>query len=237
MRGYERGAVDEYVTRISQESMALRRDLAESERRRELAEQHASATEQEIREARSGQQNSAAAAPEQGFGFRAEKLLRLAEHESADLRATAAREATALIEQARAQAEQHRHEAEQNLIARSAVLDQQAAQRAVELQDREQQIGDQLAAARSECDAMHHAARRAADQHRTEAEAEADTLRAQATHDAQRSREQAAQEVTRLTELQRTARAELGRLAELLSTELSSNAGPATPTADPATGR
>ena len=225
LRGYERHAVDEYLGRQDEEMAKLRHDLAESERRRALAEQHATATENEIRTLRSDSQYSERTPPEESFGYRAEKLLRLAEQEAAEARTAAGREAAAVIEQARADAEQHRHEVEQSLIARSSLLDQQAAQRTVELQEREQQIAAQMTTARSEIDAMHEAARRAAEQHRRQAEGDAEAVRARAAHAAQRMRDQAEQEVARLAALRDDARAEITRLAELLANELGSVRG------------
>ncbi|MDT7704463.1 MAG: hypothetical protein QOG20_70, partial [Pseudonocardiales bacterium] len=138
MRGYERTAVDEVMARTNDQMAQLRRDLAESERRRALAEQHATATEGENRSLRSEQQPAPSAPPEEGFGFRAEKLLRMAEQEAAEVRVHASRESAAIVEKARSEAEKHRHEAEQALISRASMLEQQAAQRAAELQDREQ---------------------------------------------------------------------------------------------------
>jgi len=129
IRGYERAAVDEFSAHCADEAAALRRELAESERRRTLAEQHASAAEQhpratedEDRAWRPGPQ----VRPEESFGFRVEELIRFAEQQAADTRAVAARGAASMLEQARAEAEQLRHEVEQNLIARSAMLDQQS---------------------------------------------------------------------------------------------------------------
>ncbi|OLT14621.1 hypothetical protein BJF78_18020 [Pseudonocardia sp. CNS-139] len=115
----------------------LRDRLAAAESGRQAAEQHARALEKEVRNAR--QQQGDAPLSAESFGFRAEKILRLAEHEAADVRNRAANEATALVEQARADAERHRHEVEQKLIARSAEMDQEAAQRNVAIQEREQQ--------------------------------------------------------------------------------------------------
>jgi chromosome segregation ATPase len=220
LRGYERHSVDQYLAQQDEQLAKMRHDLAESERRRALAEQHATATENEIRTLRSESQFSERTPPEESFGYRAEKLLRLAEQEAADARSAAGREAAAVIEQARADAEQHRHEVEQSLIARSSLLDQQAAQRTVELQEREQQIAAQMTTARSEIDAMHEAARRAAEQHRRQAEGDAEAVRARAAHAAQRMRDQAEQEVARLAALRDDARAEITRLAELLANEL-----------------
>jgi|GEM_PF-1365035 len=222
LRGYERSAVDERLARVADEAGALRRELAESDRRRTLAEQHASATEGENRTLRSEQRGSRT--PEDSFGYRAEKLLRLAEQEAADVRTTAAREAAALLEQTRAEAEQHRHEVEQSLITRSSLLDQQAAQRTAGLADREQQITAQAAAAKAEFEGMHESASRAAERRRQQAEADAEAVRARAVHDARRLREQAEQEVARLGALQESARAEIARLAELLSDGLRASA-------------
>lgn len=225
LRGYDRHAVDEHVSRQDGEMAKLRHELAESERRRALAEQHATATENEIRSLRSDPQFADRSSPEESFGYRAEKLLRLAEQEAAEARAAAGREAAAVVEHARAEAEQHRHEVEQSLIARSSLLDQQAAQRTVELQEREQQIAAQLTTARAEIDAMHEAARRAAEQHRRQAEGDAEAVRARAAHAAQRMRDQAEQEVSRLAALRDDARAEITRLAELLANELGAAQG------------
>ena len=225
LRGYERHSVDEHVARQDEQLAKLQRELADSERRRALAEQHATATENEIRSLRSDTKFSDRTPPEESFGYRAEKLLRLAEQEAAEARAAAGREAAAVVEQARAEAEQHRHEVEQSLIARSSLLDQQAAQRTVELQEREQQIAAQLTTARSEIDAMHEAARRAAEQLRRQAEADVEAMRARAAHAAQRMRDQAEQEVARLGALRDDARSEITRLAELLSNELGAVAG------------
>ena len=219
LRGYDRTQVDDPLSRVVEENAELRRQAADADRRRQAAEQHASATESEFRKLQS--QRPGSAVPEEGFGFRAEKLLRLAEQEATELRATAAREASTLLEKARADAEKHRHEVEQSLIARSAMLDEQASQRSVELQERERQIAEQLTAARSEAESLHEAARRAADQHRKQAESAAETVRLRAGQDAQRLREQAQQEVTRLEAVQRDVRTELARLAEVLAGEMS----------------
>src|SRR5689334_16350999 len=78
------------------------------------------------------------AEPEGGFGMRAERLLRLAEAEARDMRAAAARDATALLERTQAEAETHRHEVEQELISRSAAFDRRSAERDATLTAREQ---------------------------------------------------------------------------------------------------
>ncbi len=219
LRGYDRTAVDAYLDGHAGEWQSLRHELDNSERRRQQAEQHAAATERENRTLRT-EHPPAAATPEDGFGFRVEKLMRMAEQEVADVRAGAARDASALLEQARAQAEHHRHDIEQSLITRSGVLDQQAARRSAELQEREQQIGEQLAAARAEAQALREAAEFGAEQRRAQAEADAVAVRDRATQEARRVLDQARQEADRLVVVQGGARADLARIADLLATEL-----------------
>jgi hypothetical protein len=227
LRGYERRQVDEFVAERQKEVSRLRVELAEAQRQQRLATEHAEATETELRELRAKSAHVEPKSVEDSFGYRAEKLLRMAEHEAAEARSHASRESAAIIEQARTDAEKHRHEVEQTLISRASLLEQQAAQRTAELQEREQQISDQLSAAREQADQLHAAAARAADRLRQESEAAAAETRLRAETAAQRQRDQAGQEIARLTALQSDVRAELARLAEVLSAELSG--GPAAP--------
>ena len=144
LRGYERRQVDDFVSRLKSELAQMKDELADAQRKRRLANEHAEATERELRDLRAKSAHSEPRSVEDSFGYRAEKLLRIAEQEAAEVRTHASRESAAIIEQARTEAEKHRHEVEQSLIARAAVLEQQAAQRNAELQEREQQIADQL---------------------------------------------------------------------------------------------
>jgi hypothetical protein len=224
LRGYERRQVDEYVAKTRDEIAKLTEELSEAQRKRRLANEHAEATERELREVRAKSAHSEPRSVEDSFGYRAEKLLRIAEQEAAEVRSHASRESAAIIEQARTEAEKHRHEVEQSLIARASVLEQQAAQRSAELQEREQQIADQLTAAREQADQLHAAAARTADRLRQESEAAAEEAKLRAATDIQRQRDQAAQEIARLEKVQADVRAELGRLNEVLSSELA--AGP-----------
>jgi hypothetical protein len=221
LRGYERRQVDDYLARQRNEVATLRANLAEAERQRRLATEHAEATEEENRRLRSTASRETPPA-EEGFGFRAEKLLRLAEQEAAEVRARTRQESVALLEQTRAEAEKHRHEVEQSLIARAAQLDQAAARRAVELQEREQQIADQLEATRAETEQLHAAATRAADRLRQESEAKADEMRVRAEAAAKKVRDQAEHDLMRLSALRSNVHAELARLAEVLVNELPS---------------
>ena len=224
LRGYERRQVDDYVGKQKDEISQLKEDLAEAQRKRRLANEQAEAPERALRDGRAQSAHSEPRSVEDSFGYRAEKLLRIAEQEAAEVRTHASRESAAIIEQARTEAEKHRHEVEQSLIARASVLEQQAAQRNAELQEREQQITDQLTASREQADQLHAAAARTADRLRQESEAAAEEAKLRAATDIQRQRDQAAQEISRLDKVQSDVRSELARLNEVLSNELA--AGP-----------
>jgi hypothetical protein len=213
-RGYDRDQVDSRLRELQER-------LAAAESARQAAEQHALATEDELRAARSKSQGDSASTPE-SFGFRAEKILRLAEHEAADVRSRAASEASSVIEQARADAERHRHEVEQSLIARAAELDQEAAKRGVALQEREQQAAATLAAAREEGARISDDAQRAADALVNDAKARAEELRHRTEQENRRRREAAEQELRRVNSLNEGVRGEMARLHKLLAGELDS---------------
>jgi hypothetical protein len=215
-RGYDRDQVDAQMRE-------LRERMAAAESSRQAAEQHARATENELRSAR--QQSADGPVSQESFGFRAEKILRLAEHEAADVRSRAANEATALVEQARADAERHRHEVEQALIARSAEMDQEAAQRNVALQEREQQAAATLAAARDDAARIADDARHAADALVGEAQNRADEVRHRSEQDLKRRREAAEQELRRIGSMHEGVRNEMARLHKLLGTELGNGNG------------
>jgi hypothetical protein len=219
LRGYERRQVGDYVARQRHEAATLRAQLVEAQRQRRLATEHAEATEQENRRLRSTA-GPDAPAPQEGFGLRAEKLLRLAEQEAGELRARTRQESGAILEQTRGETETHRHEVEQSLIARAAQLDQAAGRRAAELQEREQQIAAQLEATRAETEQLHAAATRAADRLIQESEATADEIRIRAEAAAKKVRDQAEHDLMRLSALRGNVHNELARLAEMLINEL-----------------
>jgi hypothetical protein len=225
LRGYHRDQVDDRVARLGAEISRLKDEIAEVQRSSQLASEHAESTERELRELRARSVQSEQRSLEDSFGYRAEKLLYTAEREAAEMRSHASRESAAIIEQARTGAERHRHEVEQGLIARAAVLERQAAQRAAELLDREQQISDQLSVAREQASQMHASATRTADRLRQESEAAAEEARGRAAADLQRQRNQAAQEIARLEKVRVDVQAEIARLTDMLAQEL----GPSRP--------
>jgi cell division septum initiation protein DivIVA len=219
VRGYERDEVDRYVGQAHRLMARLRSELTDAEERRRRADQRIDALEVENRAVRA-RLESAATPPEEGFGVRAEKLLRLAEQEAAEVRSEAVEESAILRQQVREDIERQRHEAEQTLIARSAQFDEHAARRTAELQQREQQLAEQLTAARDEAEAVQSAARRAADHYRQRVEADVEQVKTRVNAEVAQIREQATQELDRIATLESGVRAELRRLSARLTHEI-----------------
>lgn len=241
-RGYDRQQVDEHIrnlqnqlselqqahqplanqlAELQQQHQPLVAQLAELQQAHQREHRRAEWAEGELRAARSQveQLNEQGGGGQQGFGYRVEKLLRTAEQEAADVRSSAAREATSLLERARKDAEAHRHEVEQSLIHRTATLDQEAAQRKVELDERERQIGEQAAASREETERMLSEVRRQADQLHHEAAARAEQERIKAEKSIRDRQEAAEHELSRLRSLHDEVRGQLARLLESLANE------------------
>lgn len=219
VRGYERDEVERYVGQVQHTVARLRSELNEAEERRRRAEQRADGLENDNRAVRSRLESSTSPV-EEGFGMRAERLLRLAEQEAAEVRSEAAEEVAALRQQVREDVERQRHEAEQALIARSSQFDEHAARRTGELQQREQQISEHLTAARGEAEAVQAASRRAADHYRQRVEADVEQVKTRVNAEVAQIREQASQELDRLAALENGVRAELRRLSARLTHEV-----------------
>lgn len=218
LRGYDRRQVETFVTEKDAATARLENELADTRRRLTATAEHVEYLENELRQRPAA--GSTAPSGDEGFGLRAEKLLRLAEQEAAELRSQAGADSTAIIEQARTEAEKHRHEIEQDLISRASAMEQQASRRANELQEREQQVADQLNSARDQAEQLHATAVRAADRLREEAAAAAEETKLRAESTAKRLVDQANQEVARLSNVQGNVRSELARLAEVLTKEM-----------------
>jgi cell division septum initiation protein DivIVA len=243
-RGYDRQQVDDHIrvlvsqltelrqvhqpvadqlAELQQSHQPLVAQLTELQQAHQREHRRAEWAEGELRGARtqieqlSEQQGNGSS--QQGFGYRVEKLLRTAEQEAADVRSSAAREATTLLERARKDAEAHRHEVEQSLIHRTATLDQEAAQRKVELDERERQIGEQATAARDDSERMLAEVRRQTDQLHQEAVARAEQERTKAEKNIRDRQDSAEQELGRLRGLHDEVRGQLARLLESLANE------------------
>jgi hypothetical protein len=220
VRGYERSQVDQFAAHQLRLVQELRAALAQTENRLRQATERVEAGAAENERLRS--QLSATGTPiTEGYGARAEKLLRLAETEAAEMRASASRESIVLMEQSRQAAEQHRHESEQAVIARFRELDQDARRRSTELEDREEKTAQQIAAGRAESERLRASAMEAATKLRDEAKAEAELLKARARAEAGRTREEARIELNRVTEVRADVHAELERLNRMILGQLS----------------
>ncbi|NMH99594.1 hypothetical protein [Pseudonocardia acidicola] len=196
-RGYDRDQVDAEIA-------ALRERCAAAEAARAVAEQHAAATEEELRAAR-----TEPAPVTESFGFRAEKILRLAEHEAADIRARANEEAEALLQRVHDDAGRLHDEVRRELETRMHELEQEATRRESVLQEREQQVAERLAVVAEEAAHMREAARQ-----------EADGLLTDAREHLARRREHDERDLRRLTALRDAVRTEMARLHQLLGAGL-----------------
>lgn len=251
LRGYDRRQVDTRLKALQEQldaKDAARRRAAEEAvsegKRARIAEEQLRDALAKLKDARvNGTTSGPGSGPAKstadehdGFGYRAERILRAAENEAAATRSSASQEAAAIVEQARAQAEQHRHDLEQQLIQRAGLLDQQAAERTAAIVEREEAAAAVLHAARQDADEIHGAALRSAERLQHETEAKAREVRAQAEQYAQQQRDAANRELSRVAALHGGVRAELGRLHKLLDAELSTaveqGSGPPTQTPD-----
>jgi DivIVA domain-containing protein len=127
LRGYDRIEVDEYIEKLLEENAELRRELASAP-----APAPARAAEPERpaqREELSPQHYDVDTPAEDSFGFRAEKLLRLAEREAAEMRTRATRDAEGMEATARRRAEEQLRAAERE----SEQIRAQASAEAVKL--------------------------------------------------------------------------------------------------------
>jgi cell division septum initiation protein DivIVA len=221
LRGYDRHQVDErfaelgeQLAAVAEQNRSLAAQLAEEQRRRGAAER--ALRELQVGQAAPGGQAVDDNSGVQGFGYRAERLLRMAEAEAHDVRQAAAKEAAELMERARADAEAHRHEIEQNLIMRATALDQKANEVSASLREREQAVAAELTSARSEAESVRAAARQEMQKARRNVEIVARDLRAQAERWAEEHRANADREVERLLALRESLHGELEALSKNL---------------------
>jgi hypothetical protein len=107
LRGYDRVEVDRYVRGLLEENATLRRDLEAGP-----TVQRNGASAAGPRPSPTSPHYDVDTRAEDSFGFRAEKLLRLAEQEAADMRTVAARDAEAVEAAARQRAEEQLRAAE-----------------------------------------------------------------------------------------------------------------------------
>jgi hypothetical protein len=230
--GYDPTQVDRQLTDLSGRLGAVDEQRLDMSRRFATERRRAEQIEIELREARAALQEAQRGGQDAekgtGFGYRAERILRMADAEAKDMRSTAARDAAALLERTHAEAEAHRHDVEQALISRSAGLDREAAERAAALDAREAKLAEDVEAAAQEVAHLRETARREVAELRQEAQAAIERAAADAEKQASRRREAAAAELDRLTALQDGMREQLARLHQVLTAALPAEPEPAT---------
>lgn len=108
LRGYDRIEVDEFINQLLEANAELRRELDSAG----SAPAPAVPEQRVVREEPVSHGYSVETPAEDTFGFRVEKLLRLAEREAAEMRTRATREAETVEATARRRAEEHLRAAE-----------------------------------------------------------------------------------------------------------------------------
>jgi hypothetical protein len=232
LRGYDRRQVDLRLREVTDALAAAEsaREMLAGEaanaagRVRELEEQLHNAISALDQQDRSGRHDA-----QDGFGYRAERILRAADNEASQLRKAAAQEAAVLLERARANAERQRHEAEQQLIRRMAQLDSEAGQRMAAIQEREQAAAATIKNARRDAEEIRATADRSAVALKKDAEAKANEVRLEVDRYAREEKQTAQREVSRLASIAEDTRAELARLHSILGAELDSATDEAEP--------
>ena len=229
LRGYDRRQVDERITALSEQVAKLEESnrvgaakLAEHRWRAERAERELGEALSRLAANRDNTETDAGT----GFGYRAERILRMAETEAGEVRAVAVQEAAELVAKARAEAEAHRHEIEQNLIMRATALDRQANEVAAALREREKEAADELTTARRAAEELRSSARRDMERARQDLEAVAQDVRNQAERWAEEHRAAAARDVEHLVGLRDTVHHDLVALSATLLSELDGEAAP-----------
>ncbi|MGH3565095.1 MAG: hypothetical protein ACRDRH_03495 [Pseudonocardia sp.] len=232
-RGFDRHQVIKQFTEFAERVTGLTTKVAALTNQVTNERQRAEYAEQELRQAFS-RISSIERANNHGFGDRMEKLMLIAEQQAADVIERAEQQAREIVEGARNEseihrrdAEAHRREVDQALVARAATLDQEATRRSAALQRRESDIAASQIVARQQTEEMRDIVDRDAAIVRERAQAEAVELRNQiqahaaalrvkAQAEALADRDRGARELARLVDVQGGVRAELGRINEVL---------------------
>jgi len=212
LRGYDRNQVDARIAELLVQLNAATERIQSAEARL-VDQQHRFEQLRAIQSAPPAAPPTTAGDGGQCFGYRAERLLRMAEAEANEVRGRAIKEASEIVERARAVAEAHRHEIEQNLIMRATSLDQKANDVSAALREREETTAAELTSARSEAETVRAAARHEMEQARKNVEIVARDLRAQAERWSEQHRATASAEVARLVGLRDTMHRDLGQLS------------------------
>jgi cell division septum initiation protein DivIVA len=216
LRGYDRRQVDERLS-------FLRAELAAAEDGLRTSQQRSSSLEGELEQARTKLTQRSDTDMENSFGFRVERILRLAEAEAKQVRTRADNEATELMKQAAADAEERRQQVEQELETRIELAERDVGEREAAVSQRERQVEADAAAFRREADQLRATARSEVEAMRKEARIEVEELRSNARTEADRmlavakaeAEKQIADADSAVTEREHAGERELDRLTSL----------------------
>ncbi|MGH3794723.1 MAG: hypothetical protein ACRDSP_07515 [Pseudonocardiaceae bacterium] len=219
LRGYDKRQVDERIRFLAAE-------LGAAEHALRAAQARAAMLEDEVHQVRSGSNGTGPTSGpggsglENSFGARVEKILMMAEEEAREIRGQASGEATAMVDQARAEAEEQHRRIGQEIAARQAEAEKvgtTAAQEAAQLRQSAAHEADKLRqAAAQEADEVRKGARAQAAQLVEQARMEADRLVGSATESAQQRERSSGHELQRLSRLRDQVNAELYRAKSVL---------------------
>lgn len=216
LRGYDRRQVDERLS-------FLRAELTAAEEGLRASQQRTSALESELEQARTKLTQRSDTDMENSFGFRVERILRLAEAEAKQVRTRADTEAAELTKQAAADIEARRQQVEQELATRIQAAERDVGEREAAVSQRERQVEADAATSRREADQLRATARSEAEALRKDTRAEVEQLRSDARTEADRTLASAKSEAEKLiadadaavTEREHAGERELDRLTAL----------------------
>ncbi|MQA15832.1 MAG: hypothetical protein GEV09_17240 [Pseudonocardiaceae bacterium] len=178
LRGYDRRQVDERL-------VFLRTELSAAEEGLRASQQRTSVLEGELEQARTKLTQRSDTDMENSFGFRVERILRLAEAEAKQVRSRADDEAAEVTRQANDDIEARRQQAEQDLTTRIQAAERDMSEREAAVSERERQVEASVSAARREADQLLATARKEADVVRNDARVETEQLRTNAHTEAE----------------------------------------------------
>ncbi len=223
LRGYDRRQVEDRLSFLRAELTAAEDGLRTSQHRTSALEGELEQARTQLEQARTQLAQRSDTDMENSFGFRVERILRLAEAEAKQVRGRAENEAKELMRQAAADVEERRQQVEQELTTRIEAAERDVVQRETAVAQRERQVEADAATVRRESAELRETARREVEALRKDAWAEVEQLRTEASTEADRALASARAEAEKLisdadaavTEREHAGEQELDRLQSL----------------------
>lgn len=186
LRGYDRRQVEDRLSFLRAELTAAEEGLRASQHRTSALESDLEQVRTELQQAHAQLAQRSDTDMENSFGFRVERILRLAEAEAKQVRGRAENEAKELLKQAAADVEERRQQVEQELATRIEAAERDVTQREAAVAQRERQVEADAATVRRESAELRETARREVEALRKDAWAEVEELRTEAHAEADR---------------------------------------------------